>query len=420
MNRKIWLILLVALSIAGVRLTYIASNAESGWSTVVTQWQDTLLDRFGFGHVSVDTLEPPEQAAFWMTEIDRLEQPISDSASMQMGAAWVLDSAGIGFLSNHWEDSGFGTTIPAIALQLDEDAVKAANEKFRQRCLDQCLLFAKKATETEPTDVRWWRMRALLLFDCDFFLSGRDFEPRCDDWLDILDNCSQHDPDNALYDYLAALQLWKQAATYDWPGSSDLPTDFDGSFEGTDEFSEFEGFYGGSGEFGEASEEFDRSEGDGNEEEDNSAEEVEESDDLWILTINDEKQYAAGTKRFLLAQTKDFLAVGEAGFPAIASFLEQAGLRKADQAEVAVSRILTARQSYLFLSLWRWQGVRGDHARQQNDPDGEKKILLQNLRLFDQAIVPAETSALSALTTSGMLRITTFEGLEKLLEIHPD
>ncbi len=351
-------------------------------------------------------MEPPEQADFWMAEIDRLEQAISESASMQMGAAWVLDSPGIGFLSNHWEESGLGTTIPAIALQMDEDAVKAAAEKFRQRCLNRCLLLAKRATEAEPNDVRWWRMRALLLFDGAPFWGRQGFEPRCDDWLDILDSCSRHDPENALYDYLAAFQLWKQAAAYDWPGSSDLPTDFDGSFEGSEEFSELEDF--SEGGYG------------GGYVDDDSAEEFEESDDLWILTINDEKKYAVGTKRFLVAQNKDFLAVGEAGFPAVANFVEQARLRKADQAAVAVSRMVTVRQSLLFSRLWRWQGVRDDHAQQRGDAASTKEILLQNSKLYDQAIVPIETSAMSVLTNFAILREINFDELDKFFENHPE
>jgi len=404
--------LLAALCIAGGRLAYVASKAESGWSTLATQWQDTLLEKFGFGYISVDSMEPPEQADFWMSEIDRLEKPISESASMQMGAAWVLDSASIGFLRNHWKDSGFGSTIPAIALQIDKETVDAAKEKFRLLCLDRCLLLARKATDTEPNDVRWWRMRALLLFESDPLWSGNGFDPRCDDWLKILDSCSRRDPENALYDYLAALQLWKQAATYDWPGSSELPTDFDGSFEDFEEFSEledpYEGGYGDEGGYG------------GNDNAGKFEESDDLSDDLWILTINDEKKYAAGTEHFLVAQTKDFLAVGEAGFPAVANFVEQARLRKADQADVTVSRMVTARQTSLISRLWRWQGVRGDHAQQRGDAASTKEMLLQNSKLYDQAIVPIETSAMSMLTDFAILRKINFDELEKFFETHPE
>ena len=58
----------------------------------------------------------------------------------------------------------------------------------------------------KPEDVRWWRLRALLLVSNNLY--GSQNEPRDPDWLNILEQCKSHDPDNALYDYLAAWQFW--------------------------------------------------------------------------------------------------------------------------------------------------------------------------------------------------------------------
>ncbi|MCH7727628.1 MAG: hypothetical protein IH991_14265, partial [Planctomycetes bacterium] len=56
---------------------------------------------------------------------------------------------------------------------------------------------------------------ALLLFPPDDFF--RDLGgPRSAEWLNVLEEASRHDPDNALYDYLAAIHLWRASVEYDF------------------------------------------------------------------------------------------------------------------------------------------------------------------------------------------------------------
>ena len=43
---------------------------------------------------------------------------------------------------------------------------------------------------------------------------------RVPDWLAVLRECQRHDPDNALYDYLAAQHYWKDAIRYDVPSTN--------------------------------------------------------------------------------------------------------------------------------------------------------------------------------------------------------
>ena len=69
---------------------------------------------------------------------------------------------------------------------------------------------AAKATELQPKEPRWWRLRALLLFDCQPYLN-RETAARLPDWLDVLQKCREHDPGNALYDYLAAWLHWRES-----------------------------------------------------------------------------------------------------------------------------------------------------------------------------------------------------------------
>jgi hypothetical protein len=345
--------------VAAARLAIVSSKLEIGWESIATQWQNASFGWMGLEHTPMGSRIPADQADYWLSEIDRLNVDHAASASVLMGAAWVLDSPGDGFVTNHMRQSQFASFLQ-MGIELDEKTITVMKSRFRERCRSRCLDLAARTTEKEPTDVRWWRMRALLLFEGDTLWSGQDFEPRVNDWLKILDECTIHDPDNALYDYLAALQLWNQSAAFDLP------------------------------------------EGDGS------------TDDKWLLTVGDENMFALGLQRFLEGQEKTFLAIGEDGFPAIAEFMELSGLRKVDQAENAVNRLVTFRQSTLFLKLWRWLVVRVDDAERKGDTDQQILILHECLRLYDQAISPPETSALNTLTTFGVLRKANYKALREL------
>jgi len=216
-HRYVTLLIVVAMLFAGLRLARVASESESGWEFIITQWQDAVPGFVGLGHTSIGHSAPSKQAHFWLSEVDRLIEKHPLSAPAHMGAAWVLDSPDIGFMQNYWRQGEFAKGFPLMGLELDEDAISSAKKRFRDECQERCLEMAQQATKLDATDMRWWRMRALLQFEGDSLWSGQDFEPRNADWMEVLDECKKHDPSNALYDYLAALQLWNMSASYDWP-----------------------------------------------------------------------------------------------------------------------------------------------------------------------------------------------------------
>ena len=52
---------------------------------------------------------------------------------------------------------------------------------FETECVTKCFEFAKKATELQPSNVDWWRLRAVLLYRWSH--SWTDSEPRLPpDW----------------------------------------------------------------------------------------------------------------------------------------------------------------------------------------------------------------------------------------------
>ncbi len=344
--------------VLGIRLGVIVQRTEIGWECMVLQWQDSTMGWLGLKHRPIDTRDPSEQADFWLREVERVQADDPESAEVAMGSAWVLDTPGIRFMNNYVKQSNHASSFPRFGMTLDYDAIRVAKAEFQNKCSDRCLLLAARATELEPNDVRWWRMRALLLF-------GEDDEPRSDDWLEILEACGRHDPDNALYDYLAAQQLWSEAAEYDMSFDNDA-------------------MHG-----------------------------------KWQLKVDDAELFQQGLDYFKRGQTKSQLAIGEMGYPCVTDFLSRSQVRKTDQAEVAVSRLVTYRHSMLFYGLWRWQDVRAADAEQSGEATEQLKIHKESLRLFDQAIAPEETSALGKLIHFFSVRQDVYDSIVSLAEDNP-
>lgn len=338
-----------------MRVAIVASQTETGWETIASQWRSATLAWIGWPEQKISDAEPDAQAEFWLRETERVLQATPDSAAMHMGAAWTLDGPAIGFMKRHIKPPAPASPFTQTDPQAFGETLRQANAHFEQRCQAKCLEFAARATDLEPTDVRWWRMRAILLFNANVGT------PRTADWDSVLIVGAQHDPDNALYDYLAALHYWKQSAAYDI-----------------------------------------------------------DPDGLWRLQVTDAAQYEQGTERFLRGQTKPYLAIGEAGYPAIADMLAKTNLRQDDQAEVAVSRRVTSRHSMLFYQLARWQFWQAEAAQQANNAEQELAMRRRNLRLYDQVIAPAETSSLELKMRFAELQPRNYQALRYLHAEHPE
>ncbi len=153
----------------------------------------------------VTKMLPPEQARFWLQAVGRLEDQGELTASEAMGAALLLDSPSFGYLTE-WTSN--------IVVQQGSDALFTERERltreFWDKCSAKCTDLARQATDAEPDNRELWRLRAMLL--CPASLIGEHGEVRDPNWLNVLYEARKHDPDNALYDYLAAAQCWRQSA----------------------------------------------------------------------------------------------------------------------------------------------------------------------------------------------------------------
>jgi hypothetical protein len=161
-----WLVFLVLLVVLGVRLAVVASRTETGWATVGEACRHGTVV---FRRRPLIEGGRTDRARFLAAETDRILAANPDSAEMAMGAAWLET-----YLS-----------VP------------------RSREL------AELATRLEPENVAWWRMCAILSFH-DY-----RYRPVEVEWLEFLDECARHDPQNALYDYMAAVRLYRAAVSYD-------------------------------------------------------------------------------------------------------------------------------------------------------------------------------------------------------------
>lgn len=200
--------LVVALAIVLVgRALWCISETVVGWEIVQDQCLKTPAAAVGLDRRPLAEQDPVDQARFWLHELKRLPA----TADALAGAAWMLDAPQPGYLQRYIV---MGNPIPGLPSfptgGLDHAAIERALGEFEERCDGPCVARITEATDLEPEDPDLWRARALLLWGNPTFSSRTT--ARRQDWAAILETCAAHDPDNALYDYLAALAHWSESA----------------------------------------------------------------------------------------------------------------------------------------------------------------------------------------------------------------
>ena len=206
-SRKRWLaagFVVLLFLIPLVRFLWITSHTVTGWEIISRQWHEVTVRQCVEEQRPVYSgLNSADRVAFWLRETQRIVAEEPDSAELAMGAAILLDSPGLDFVECH------GPRARSLGLAPDSK-LSPAVANSEDRCREECLAMAAKATKLQPKERRWWRLRALLLFDCQPYLR-RKTAARLPDWLDVLQECREHDPGNALYDYLVAWQYWRES-----------------------------------------------------------------------------------------------------------------------------------------------------------------------------------------------------------------
>ena len=238
-----------------------------------------------------------------------------------MGAAIVLDSPADGYtlrFVKQMNTAPWGGMFP----DFDNEGIERSEDVFEKQCRNRCLELAAAAANLDPTNVEWWRLYALLLRRCPTY--SHDDAPRDPDWLRILGDCAQHDPDNALYDYLASDFYWRAAAAIDFSGAKER------------------------------------------------------------LVIKDGDKFARGIARFEQGQSKRYFAVGDTGFTAVAEIPSATQIPLTDHERIVNSSGIQLRRDMLLRDVLRWQDARAAERISEDDPRAALKLYRQNLRLIDQ------------------------------------
>lgn len=316
-----------------VRAAWVASRTETGWDVLRMQWYNATLGWLLGDYEPIGQREPTDQADYWLAETDRILAAHPDDAELAMGAAWVLDAPGHEFLARYvkFEDWS-GTVFP----KLDDDKVGLAVDAFEEKTAARCCELAARATELEPENVAWWRQRALLLFRKAVFVERKG--PRDPQWLDVLAECARHDPDNALYDYLAAAHFWDTGADVDFAAHKE------------------------------------------------------------ILHVKDAAVFSRGNACFQRGLAKRQLATGQEGFLATLALLRHSRAPRNEYPKIAGGRYVLIRTGPLAKELVQWPKWQANTRLQQGDPAGAPTLLRQPLRVLDQIAAAGDAWPLDTVT----------------------
>ncbi|MBI3866064.1 MAG: hypothetical protein HY290_29655 [Planctomycetia bacterium] len=299
----------VVLLALAARVAWHASRAEVGWELVRRDWGKTWAGLAGIERTEFSRQEPEQQARFWLQEVERIGAA-NRGPQVAAGAAWLLDAPGYGFLQRHYRENKAVAGIPGLPfgarVELDYSTINRTVDRFEELCHVQCLALIEHATQIDAANAEIWRTRALLLYRNDFL--GIGFKPREPDWRAVLDECTEHDPENALYDYLAALTEWTSAADHQW---------------------HLEGY---------------------------------------TLEVRDAEGYERGNRRFAAGLAKPQLMFGNHGDLDIMAFLENTSVTPMDRLQAAEGRAANvSRAANLLYSLLRWQGRQQSARRRSGD-----------------------------------------------------
>ena len=223
-NWFIWLQVLICLGFILI-ISWNHRSSETGWQPFIEYWRMAVCNALGIDHLPLNEQDPEDQAKFWLREVGKLESTIKDPEVL-CGAAWVLDAPENEFVSRYISikqrtlDLGFQVVdlgYPYPETDWNQDAIHQQHVLHEEQCGKKCWELTESAVRLEPESVDLWRARAMLLIPKKLWgLGDESFEPRMEDWRTALKECQEHDPENALYDYLTATWLWGRSLSTEW------------------------------------------------------------------------------------------------------------------------------------------------------------------------------------------------------------
>tara|TARA_R110002111_G_scaffold108086_1_gene166715 strand:- start:1462 stop:3870 length:2409 start_codon:yes stop_codon:yes gene_type:complete len=201
------LLLLGVLAVLCLRLIVVVSGSPAGWRSFRNDWEDQVLRLLG-RTTSIGEETPPVQAKYWLNQINKIPAT-QTNPQVALGAAWMLTEPQYEFLKRNIKSS---QDLQERSEKI-VDTFHESQAEYQAICRAACLEQAAIATRLAPQNVDFWRQRVLLLF---MVRDDSEQKPSTEEWLQVLEAGAAHDPENALYDYLAAIQFYQQSAEPVW------------------------------------------------------------------------------------------------------------------------------------------------------------------------------------------------------------
>ncbi|HWL10485.1 MAG TPA: hypothetical protein VNQ76_18920 [Planctomicrobium sp.] len=351
-------LLLIVVALLSARLSWKLCVSETGWSPFLDQWTSVVPGFVGIQQQRLGDRDPVEQARFWLREVERCGKA-NDDPEMAMGAAWMLDSPQTGFIRRHFRLKD-DLNIPGLPMgwrrELDTETIATLAEEFESICRDKCLAKIERAIQLDSSNRELRRAHAFMLFQNRIL--SLDFKPRQDGCRMTLYECSQVDPDNALYDYLAALCLWTSSADYSYEENG------------------------------------------------------------YVLNIHNKNRYEEGNAHLAAGLEKADLKFETNGYAATLKFLNETKIPRADSLEAAESRHIDGRATNLLYHIMRWKGVECDVEKRNEKFDAAIDAVRHVLAISEQIRESENTT--HPLHSRLILRRWSLANLEDIHKNHPD
>lgn len=334
------------------------AHSRAGRGIAFHSWFAAARSLVGLKTLSVAEMEPVDQARYWLARVESVE---TQDAERLCGAAVMLDQPLLGYfnrkLRRRREVFGgeFAALIPPV--ELDEEAIRRSEEEFETLCGKSVLELISRATSLQPENRELWRARALFTFRMT--PRSADWRPRTDTWPAVLSEGARHDPENGLYDLIAAVQCFRGSARLDLQQP-----------------------------------------------------EIE-------LQVRDEAAFREGVEHLDAALARSHLQLGDGRRRWAWQFVSQAGDARVDTVASLGLAGSNVREMYLFREFVRWQQARARRAAEQGAFSEAAGILADTRRLVDRYAV-RDGNDLAMATTHPILLQVVLATQESFAERYPD
>jgi hypothetical protein len=151
---------------------------------------------------------------FWITEIDRILEAHPGDAELHAAAALILNqpcSLYVSQLSRKVTEEGSLSLWDFQSAIIDQ--MRESRSRFDRVGSARAIELIRRATELEPNNLNWWRLRAILSWPP--LTSFQDDRPRDENWKQVFEESRDHDPGNALYDVIEGRKNSELAIDFD-------------------------------------------------------------------------------------------------------------------------------------------------------------------------------------------------------------